>query len=86
MDCPDDNPIDKPLVCRLNVKLASGDNVTASIDWGDGKGSQIYIINQTSTYIERKYNTVKMYDIKCNIIETGSIMTERANIRREQKK
>jgi hypothetical protein len=84
LDCPDISPIDKPLVCRLSVKLAPGSNVTASVDWGDGLTPQTYIVNQSSIFIERQYSKVENYVIKCNIIGI-SPMTEHVYIRRNLK-
>jgi len=63
--------------------LAPGQTATATVDWGDGKIEETYIVNQTSIFIERKFDyPPKDYEIKCNIIETGSLMTERVTIRR----
>jgi hypothetical protein len=73
------------LVCRLSVKLAPGNNVTASVDWGDGSTHQTYIVDQSSIFIEKQYSQVLNYVIKCTVIETNSYMTENVYIRRNYK-
>jgi hypothetical protein len=81
LDCPDVNPIDRELVCRLSVKINTNETVRVQVDYGDGHKEEIPV-NQSSIFIRHKYNAVNNYVIDCNVIELNRNMSEKVYIRR----
>ena len=81
MDCPDVSPKDKPLVCRLNVKIDRGQNVTAFVNYGDGVTKEI-TISKRSTFIEHSYRNISKYIVNCTVPFFNISMRENVEIRR----
>ena len=81
MDCPEISPYDRPLVCRLSVKIAPGQNVNAYVDYGDGLNKETIFVNETSIWIKKQYSNVGYYNISCDVPELNRLMSERVYIR-----
>jgi hypothetical protein len=81
LDCPDVSPYDRPLICRLSVKIAPGQNVTAFIDYGDNSNIEEVVVNETSIWIKKQYIDVGFYTITCIVPEFNRTMSEKVYIR-----
>ncbi len=81
MDCPEVSPYDRPLECRLSVKIAPGQNVTAFVDYGDNSKIEEIVVNETSVWIKKQYVDVGYYNISCIVPELNRSMSEKVYIR-----
>jgi hypothetical protein len=81
LDCPEVSPYDRPLECRLSVKIAPGQNVTAFVDYGDNSKIEEIVVNETSVWIKKQYVDVGYYNISCIVPELNRSMSEKVYIR-----